>query len=492
MSLALSDTEFQERLNHPNNPAHQYLSEECLKKDIWIISETLPHLAQEAHVAGVKKLYFEKISLRWLNELTKLTILVATGNRYWKLSKVFALLISLKKFNRWLIEKDYLMESELSQQMIQQYLAFSQNNHAYANTKNFLNWLRFLYQINWLSFDVEKKNREKLVSPKSPPIIPEKIKHQLDRHLKTLEPTIFLVFKLLEGLGLRSKELGYIPLNCLRKHQGIYQIRIATAKQNYQERERDIPDELVSLVQQQQQKVKNEFGQDFSWLIPNWQKNRDYLGQGPRGYNFFPEQIQRGSQKLNRILKNIIEENNICDENGQLAHVTTHDFRRTYATVAERMGKSPDQIQHGLRHLNLDMQDSYVYVPPQEQEKRIKRTLVNKEGEITTYKTDKDAETLRVERKIRQVETGICTRPNIMEECEYEYVCLGCEYVRFSEEHLTKLLVFRQHNLELLNSCIEQGQSDSRRANSVRQLLDILEKIITSLEINTKPEKKND
>jgi hypothetical protein len=205
-------------------------------------------------------------------------------------------------------------------------------------------------------------------------------------------------------------------------------------------------------------------------------------------YDFFPEQLKNCSPKLNRIIGNIIRENNICHQNGQLAHITTHDFRRSYATVADRMGKRPDQIQHGLRHLNLDMQDSYVNVPPQEQEKRIKRTLVNKDGEIQTYKTDQDAETLRIEWKLRQVENGICTRPNIMNECEYEYVCLGCDYVRFSQEHLPKLLEVRKNNLELLNKCIEQGLTDSRRANSIRQLLDILSKIIHSLETNFKQE----
>ena len=79
-----------------------------------------------------------------------------------------------------------------------------------------------------------------------------------------------------------------------------------------------------------------------------------------------------------------------------------------------------------------------------------------------------------------------------MEECEYEYVCLGCEYVRFSKEHLPKLLTFRQNNLALYDRCIEKGQADSRRANSVRQLLDILSKIIASLEKEIKQGANNE
>ena len=487
MSLALVNMPFYQTINHPNNPAYPYLKDKRIEQDIWVIRETLPHLAEEAHKRCRQKLYWKSISLRWLKELTKLTVLIATGNRRWGLATVDNVFLSVKRFNKWLIEQEYVTESCLSQQVIAQWAKVTEE----IFISGLRTWTKILYQIQCISFEVDRLkgvNNFQNYRPKSARIIPEQVKYELDFHLNTLEPTIYLAIKLLESLGLRSIELSNIPLNCLRKRGDVTQVRIATGKQDGKEKERDIPDELVLLIQQQQQKVKSLFGQDFFWLIPNWEVNGGHSLNGYTVYDFFPEQLKNCSSKINRIIKNIIRENNICHPNGQLAHITTHDFRRSYATVADRMGKRPDQIQHGLRHLNLDMQDSYVNVSPQEQEKRIKRTLVNKDGEIKTYKTDKDAETLRVEWKLRQVENGICTRPNIMNECEYEYVCLGCDYVRFSQEHLPKLLEVRKNNLEFLNKCIEQGLTDSRRANSIRQLLDILDKIIYSLLSNLKQE----
>jgi integrase len=478
MNLALKNTAFLAKLNHQNSPAYIYLKDERLKKDFWIIRETLPHLAEEAHRKARKTLNFQRISLPWLKELTKLTVLIATGNRHWKLTSVIKVLTAINQLNKWLIEQDYITPSTFTQSTLQKWLkAYNKTSQRHGL---FL-WLNVLYKIDCISFTINYQNPSQDSPPK---IIPESIKYQLDCQLKTLEPTVYLALKLLETLGLRSYELTDIPLNCLRQREGVYQIRIASGKQNQSEKERDIPLELVPLVKQQQEKVKREFGDTFSLLIPNWRLNRGYGIHGYQKFDFFPEPLQKVNEKINRLLKRIIKDNQICNAQGQLAHVTTHDFRRTYATIADRIGKSPDQIQHSLRHLNLDMQDSYIYVTPQEQEKRINRTLVNKNGEITTYQTDQDAEIMRREWKIRQVETGICTRPNIMEECESEYVCLGCEYVRFSEEHLPKILSFKQHNLELLNNCIEKGQADSRRANSVRQLLNILDKIITQLTTN--------
>jgi integrase/recombinase XerD len=486
MNLALTKTEFYQKLNHQNSPAYIYLKDERLFQDIWVIKETLPHLAQEAHRKARKTLNFQRITLTWLKELTKLTVLIATGNRHWKLTSVIKVLTAISQLNQWLLEQNYITETTFTQSIIQKWLKSS--NQSSQRHGLFL-LLNVLYKIDCISFTI---NYQKPSQNSEPKIITESIKYQLDCQLKTLEPTIYLAIKLLETLGLRSYELADIPLNCLRQREGVYQIRIASAKQNQSEKERDIPLELVPLIQQQQAKVKNDFGDTFSLLIPNWRLNSGYGIHGCQKFDFFAEPLQSVDKKINRLLQRMIEDNNIYNDQGKLAHITTHDFRRTYATIADRIGKSPDQIQHGLRHLNLDMQDSYIYVTPQEQEKRINRTLVNKNGEITTYKTDQDAEIIKREWKLRQVETGICTRPNIMEECEDEYVCLGCEYIQFSSEHLAKLLTFRQHNLEVLNRCIEQGQIDSRRANTVRQLLSILDKIITPLTTNITEKTEND
>lgn len=163
--------------------------------------------------------------------------------------------------------------------------------------------------------------------------------------------------------------------------------------------------------------------------------------------------------------------------------MSTHQFRRTYATVADRLGKRSEQVQKGLRHANPDMQDAYVYVSPQEQEKRLKRVLVDRQGKRTVYPTDREREFLRREWAARQVELGVCTRPSLIKDCEFESICLGCKYVRFAPEHLPQLLQVLQTNQKLLERCLKAGQSNSRRANSARQLIDLLKPIIASLQI---------
>lgn len=264
----------------------------------------------------------------------------------------------------------------------------------------------------------------------------------------------------------------------------MYRIRILTGKQDDSEQEQDLPEELVPLVQEQQAFLRKKFGQDFPWLFPNWQCLQDKVraaSWSPK-FHYRSEQLKHGNVKLNKLLKRLIAEHDIRTLDGKLAHVTTHMYRRTWATVADRMGKRPDQIMQGLRHLNLDMQDFYVNVSPQKQEKRIERVLVDKTGKHTIYYTDSDADFLRKEWRARQVETGVCTRPSIQVKCEFEYVCLGCNYCRYAQEHLPRLLEIREENQMLLERCIKSGQSDSRRAHSARQLITIVTPIITGLE----------
>lgn len=478
MTLILQQTELYKRLNNPNNLAFEYLNDERLQRDVWNIRQDLPPLAEDAHIKTRKTIRFDSISLLWLRELTKLATLIAVGNRRWGLSRLLSTLSQTNDFDAWLINQGYISPSALSAQVVQhwgQNKSCGQKNGLYA-----LLWV--IHQFGCIHFRPQWGKQP--LYPKHPKTISEEVKEKLDIALKDLDRPVYLAFKLHAALGTRSIEIAKIPLDCLRLREGVYRVRIPTGKQDSSEQEQDLPDELVPLVQEQQAFVRQKFGEDFPWLFPNWKWSNDFCKRfWPPRLDYSKEQLKGVTKKLNDLLKQLIKQHDIRTSEGNLAHVTLHMFRRTWATVASRMGKRPDQIMHGLRHLNLDMQDSYVKVSPQEQEKRTQRVLVDKTGKHTIYRTDCDSEFLRKEWQARQVELGVCTRPSIMKGCEFEYVCLGCEYVRFAAEHLPQLVQVRDENQQLLEHCIESGQSDSRRAHSTRKFIAILIPIIASLQI---------
>lgn len=479
MTLALQQTELYKQLSHPDNPASVHMSDVRLLKDIWSIQDDLPLLAEDARIYGLKNISFVAISLPWLKELTKLAVLVAIGNRRWSLIHLRKVLTATRNFNAWLIEQGYITPSTLNAQVVQQW---KQNRTNEQNT-GLSGLLCMLRQLGCIQFQVKFSQHEKLKHPKT---IPEEVKHKLDIALEQLDKPVYLAFKLHAALGTRISEISKIPLDCLRWREGIPRIRLCTGKQDNSKQEQDLPKEMVLLVQQQQAFVRQKFG-DFPWLFPNWKWSRTRF-KGvcwPPTFEYRQEQLVQVSVKLNTLLKWLIKENDICTRDGSLASVTTHMYRRTYGTVADCMGKRPDQIQHGLRHTNPDMQDSYVYVSPQKQEKRIERVLVDKDGRRTFFRTDQDSEFLRREWGARQVELGICIRPSIMKDCEFEHVCLGCEYSRYAQEHLLRLLEVREANQQLQERCLKAGQSDSRRANSARQLISILNSILASLQKET-------
>jgi integrase len=472
MILALQQTELYKVLNYPDNPAYVFINDAKLERDIWDIRHDLPSLAEDAQLEGRRTISFEAISLPWLKELTKLAVLVAVGNRRWRLARLLNLLYSTANFSKWLVEQGYVTPSALALPIVQQWA----QDKSQGEVSTLSGLLYVLRQLGCIQFQMSSLRYN---PTKHPRIIPEEVKYKLDLALEQLDTPVYLAFKLHEALGTRSIEIPKIPLNCLRWREEVPRIRLCTAKQDNSKQEQDLPEELVALVQQQQAFVRQKFGESFPWLFPNWVWKQS---SWPPIFQYREEQLIQAGVKLNRLLKRLIEENDIRTHDGSLAHVTTHMYRRTYATIADRMGKRPDQIQHGLRHANPDMQDSYVYVVPQEQEKRIERVVVDKEGQRTVYPSDRDSEFLRKEWRVRQVELGVCTRPNIKKNCEFEYVCLGCEHIRFSHEHLSQLLQVRETNRMLLDRCLEAGQSDSRRAHSARQFIFTLNTIIDGLQ----------
>lgn len=477
MTLALQQTELYKQLNNPNNPAFEYLGDERLRREIWDIQKDLPSLVEEAQIKSRKTVRFNLISLLWLRQLTQLAALVAIGNRRWALFTLLNILSSTKDFDTWLVERGYITPSALSATVVQQW----GQNKPHSQKGRLYGLLRVLRQLGCIHFQLPWGQ---LQDSKCPKTIPEEVKQRLDLALENLEKPIYLAFKLHAALGTRSIEIAKIPLDCLRLREGVYRVRIPTGKQDGSEQEQDFPEKLVSLVQDHQTFVGQRFGEDFPWLFPNWKWIHGFdIPSWPPQFDYRKEQLKDGTRKLNDLLKRLIEEYDIRTHDGELAYVTTHMYRRTWATIADRMGKRPDQIMHGLRHLNLDMQDSYIDVLPQEQEKRIERVLVDKDGKCSIYRTNRDSEFLRKEWQARQVETGICTRPSIKKDCEFEYVCLGCKFVRFAPEHLPRLLEVREENQRLLEQCIKSGQSDSRRAYSAHQFIAVLTPIITSLQV---------
>lgn len=475
MSLPIEETELYRLLKDSDNPISTFLNDPRLLSDVWTVEEDLPSLAEQAHVRARKSLYFEAIPLQWLKDLLKLSIILFTSNRRWSLGHIIRICCGVTHFGKWLFDQGYFLPSTLNAHVVQKWIQNEEPKEAAA----LVSWLRTLRKLGILQIEISFSREGGDTQRRK---IPEKVKHQIDLSLNQLDKPIFTLLKLHEALATRSIEIAKLELDCLRRREGIAKIRIRTGKQSNSEKEQDLPEELVPLVHAQQEFIRRQFGSEFPWLFSHWTLRRSCAKVWPPSFEYHPEQIKGVTRKINKLLENLIAANNICYSDGNLAHVTSHDFRRLYATVADAMGKRPDQIQHGLRHLNSDMQDPYVQVSPEVQEKRIERILVNKDGKSFVYLTDQHTEFLRIEWKVRQIELGVCSRPKIIEDCEFEYVCLGCEFFRAALEHLPKLLEVRQANQQLLEKALVNEQSNSRRANSARQMIEVLNPIIDGLQ----------
>lgn len=310
MTVALEQTVFYERLMQPGNEAKNYLNNPIMQKDVWNIEHDLPVLAAEASITNRANLYFSKLSLPWLKQLTKLSVLVKTSTRGWRLGILRSILYTTKKFCDWLVEQGYVMPSALTLGTVQRWAQQAQSrdkNHLQMLLSVFHKLGCIHFQVIWKRSEISKPGRT----------IPEEIKQQLDEALKSLDDPLYLIFKLHAALATRSIELSKLPLNCLRQRKQVTRIRIPTGKQNDAVREQDLPEELIPLVEQQQAFVRKQFGRDFPWLFPNWHhKLQGSFPSWPPLLIYRREQLKRPGTKLNKLLRNLVKQNNIRTHDG--------------------------------------------------------------------------------------------------------------------------------------------------------------------------------
>lgn len=70
--------------------------------------------------------------------------------------------------------------------------------------------------------------------------------------------------------------------------------------------------------------MREKFGSDFPWLFPNWRwiRSESSISSWSPKIVYSKEQLKCVRQKLNLLLKRLIEEHDIRTRNGELAHVT--------------------------------------------------------------------------------------------------------------------------------------------------------------------------
>ncbi len=305
-----------------------------------------------------------------------------------------------------------------------------------------------------------------------PRFVPEEVMRQLNQHLDDLPPYIKRMTLIIQEVGMRIGELCRCPFDCLMQDaQGDFFIRYYQYKMK-KEHSVPISRELAAVIQEQQQAVREDYGQ-MTFLFPspsNWHK-----GEPIRQWSF--------AQKLNALAY----EKDIRDDSGKLWRFQAHQFRHTVGTRMINLGVPQHIIQRYLGHESPGMTSVYAHIHDQtlkDEFAKFKRKIVDVTGKViipeATPEDTPEFQWFKRNVLAQALPNGSCALPIVTGECPHANACLTCAHFRTDTRYLPE----HKKQLEQTNRVIDTATANgwNRQVEMNQRVKTNLEKIIASLE----------
>lgn len=305
-----------------------------------------------------------------------------------------------------------------------------------------------------------------------PRYIPDNVLIQLNENLDGLPEQIKRMVLVIQEVGMRISELCKLSFDCLLQDaQGDFFLRYYQYKMK-KEHSVPISKEVVAVIQEQKQFVKETYGQQ-SYLFPSPQKW--HKGEPTKHQNF--------SRAINRLAS----EREICDQSGKIWRFQAHQFRHTVGTRMINSGVPQHIIQRYLGHQSPEMTNVYAHIHDKtlkEEFIKFKDKIVDVTGKTIIPKNipEENSESQWLKKKIlaQALPNGSCALPIVAGECPHANACLSCTHfrtdIRFLDEH--------KKQLEQTERIIETAQANGwvRQSEMNYKVKTNLESIIAALE----------
>ncbi len=466
----------------------QLLQNPLLQKDIWRTKEDLE--LESLEPKKVLTINFSSIFQSWLKLLAKLYILIR-ARTITSPSNLSQKIGSLKKLSKFLKEKhidnpkyidNYLFEEfdnwivnsskkELSEITIS--LHYARLNDFFT-TCHLEKWL----EVNTYYLKEKRRSYFKVNNDKIN-YIPEEVWNQFEENLHYFAEPMQRKIIIIRTLGLRIGELLNLPLNCLRKREQQWRLRLKETEKFKIEDELPIPLDLVPIIKEQQKYIKDFFANNYNKLFCS--------NSTGKNFKFKPVARVMNHVTFNRWLNKLAHKCNICSKDGEVWHFSSHQFRRTVGTIMTNAGVRDLIIQKYLRHRNSDMQNHYKHllkevIGDEYQELTKEKNFVNIEGKLVVTHKPEDAIEEYMRLRLHQISTqqGECHRSNLKKPCPTVNGCWRCNDWMTSD----KDLLYLKQDWERLKKEIEKASKLGmvRVTKEIQKDIDYLQIRINALE----------
>lgn len=431
-----------------------------MAKSVWHIVDDLGMKINEANPQWT--LNFEPIRLEWFKQLAQKYILLCRS-RGFEFSTLTSKLLCLKSFSNYIDKAHVSSMSTLDDELIARYLSsLRSNQQRYAYGRELIVFLDTGTDEGWFNYDTYylKSTRPREPAHTSVNIIPDKVLEQLDEHLHHLPEQVQRMVVVIRTLGLRIGELVALKFDCLHKTKSGYSLKLRNEKFNSDER-LPIIDDLAAVIQEQQEYIRKQLGDDFSYLFAGYIS--PVTGKHNAGC--------MATSAINRYLNKLAVYQDIKDEDGKVWKFKSHQFRRTVATRMANENVRTYIISRYLRHRSPDMIKHYIALLPEEERKRMEKfrmraRVIDVTGReikaVNPLDNEVELQWLREKMQPRALSMGFCSRPEILKPCPTANACMSCEHFRLDNTDVPALVAHLERARRL--------REESERRGFVRQL----------------------
>ncbi|MCM3655455.1 tyrosine-type recombinase/integrase [Metabacillus litoralis] len=290
----------------------------------------------------------------------------------WSTARIYV--ISLSKFFTFIFSKETTWNDikSLKRTHIEEYIEYlheyaknnlkQRNSHPESYVSQSLIYLqKFLEDIQRYEYEMAPETHGRLlIFPEDKPklrkksidqidYIPDYVLEQLFTNINDLHKDVIPVVLIAFKTGLRISDVLGLTSNCLVKLNGQYSIETDIEKTYVKGHRIPIDEELAGILAVLIEKSKENSNQD----------------NNPEGYVFIRYRGQRKGkpfrQKFIREQLNLLaKQKSITDENGNLFHFKTHQFRHTYGVKMLNGGTDILTVQELLAHASPEMTLRYA------------------------------------------------------------------------------------------------------------------------------------
>lgn len=300
-------------------------------------------------------------------------------------------------------------------------------------------------------------------------IIPEDVVEQLNQYSEELRPLYKLLYNIFSNTGLRLKEVFFLEEDCIEssRYPGIFQLKFKPHKVLASRRRQGAGDYHRIMIPQ-------SLADELSAYISATHPTRQAVGSS---YIFLSERLGYAttvmdSQPFIKSVRNIIKKHNICDENGDLWHFTSRQFRKTIAVKLIENGATTAELAYWLGHLCSDTAAKY-YAEVRKMKLAELNTrfflekfeLIISNEQLENY-TEEERKLLYADFRLeqRRVEFGFCMIKAADGPCQNRnslYNCINCRNLCTGKQYLPYWLDLLEQQKIIVEKLISAYMADN-------------------------------